>query len=127
MNDGYDCQSSNTEDFWGEISPVNHSVQIYANDEVFLSTLEGFVSAGLQAGESVIVIATAAHRLALQKRLRECGIDVEAASARDQYIALDARGALATFIVNEWPDDALFKRFVGELLTRAHTNSRRVR
>src|SRR5688572_27595416 len=106
------------------MAPTEHSIQIYSNDEVFLDTLDGFVGGGLQAGESVIVITTAAHRLALEKRLKARGIDIAAAGASDQYIALDARESLSTFMVDDWPDEALFRRFVGELLSRAHRGGR---
>jgi hypothetical protein len=127
VNRAYDERPNVAEDFWGEISPVNHSVQIYAKDETFLNTLEGFVMNGLNAGECVIIIATLAHRTALEKRLIARGIDVTEISARDQYIALDARMSLSLFMVDHWPNENLFERFVSQLLTRAHGNSRRVR
>lgn len=44
--------------FWGEIAPCDHILQLYENDEDFLKYLEGFITSGLYAGDSVIVIAT---------------------------------------------------------------------
>src|SRR5258706_5986892 len=104
MNSAIDFRPSSTEDFWGELSPVEHSVQIYSNDEIFLSALEAFVRAGLRVGDSVIVITTLAHRTALEKRLTGRGIDLSAAKARDQFITLDARTTLESFMVNNYPD-----------------------
>jgi MEDS: MEthanogen/methylotroph, DcmR Sensory domain len=127
MNSAIDVRPSTTEDFWGELSPVEHSVQIYANDETFLGTLEAFVRAGLRVGESVVVITTLAHRTALEKRLTARGIDMTAVKARDQFITLDARTSLESFMVNGYPDPELFKSFVEGLLARAHANGGRVR
>src|SRR5690348_17967247 len=42
----------------GEVSPCEHLVQFYEADAAFTDTLVSFVSGGLAAGESVIVIAT---------------------------------------------------------------------
>jgi hypothetical protein len=113
--------------FWGEIAPFEHSVQIYANEEIFLDALEGFVSSGLRASDGMVVIATPAHRRALEQRLRKRGFDVDLAQAEDRYIALDAAETLAKFMVNGWPDDERFNQVVTDLITRARGNGRRVR
>ena len=76
--------------FWGEIAPCEHLVQIYDEEGVFLDSLEGFVAGGLGRRRRIVVIATPAHRRALEDRLGARGLDVEAARAKDQYIALDA-------------------------------------
>src|ERR1700693_2196420 len=91
--------------FWGEIALCEHLVQIYADDNTFLDALEGFVGSGLRAGESVIVIATAAHLHTLEKRLRGGSwIDVDRARWEDRYVALLAQETLGKFMVNGWPD-----------------------
>jgi hypothetical protein len=38
--------------FWGEITPCEHSVQIYDDDAVFLDALEGFIAGGLRKGDA---------------------------------------------------------------------------
>jgi hypothetical protein len=114
--------------FWGEVAPSEHLVQIYANDDTFLDALEGFVGSGLRAGESVIVLASAAHLHDLEKRLRHGSwIDVDRARWEDRYIALLARETLDKFMVNGWPDEQLFERAVTPLITRARGEGRRVR
>jgi hypothetical protein len=113
--------------FWGEIAPSEHLVQIYPNDSVFLDTLEGFVSGGLQVGESVVVIATPEHLDALNERLTAAGIKLDELIQRDQYIALDADRTLKKFMFRGWPDDILFASVVGDLLKRASAGGRRVR
>jgi hypothetical protein len=113
--------------FWGELSACDHCVQIYEDDTVFLDALEGFVAGGIRQGDAIVLIATPAHLAGLEARLAESGFDVEAAAARNQYIALDARSALERFMVNGWPDEELFAKLVDELLLRARGSHRRVR
>jgi hypothetical protein len=113
--------------FWGEIAPCEHMVQLYEDGAVFLDTLHGFVASGLETGDSVVVIATGGHLVALERRLRESGINVLNARSEDRYITVDAEAALRSFMVNGWPDDARFHKMVEELLARARRNGRRVR
>lgn len=113
--------------FWGELSACDHTVQIYEDDVAFLDALEGFVAAGIRQGDAIILIATPAHLEGLEQRLEASGFDVGAAIVRDQYIAVDARRALATFMVDGWPDEALFEKFVDDLLLRAKGKHRKVR
>jgi MEDS: MEthanogen/methylotroph, DcmR Sensory domain len=116
-----------TEVYWGVMPPVEHSVQIYADQSLFIEALEGFASGGLRAGEGIIVIATRIHRGALERRLSVRGFDLEQARKEDRYIAVDAAATLSQFMVNGWPDEALFKQVVTGLVRRARGNGRRVR
>ena len=120
-------QPCDTKIFWGEIAPCNHVLQIYEDDQVFLDSLEGFVSSGFEAGESVIVIATTAHLIALDNQLKSHNFDTDALIAANQYIPLNAEEALTRFMVVGWPDRNLFMDWVNELLIRARTNGRQVR
>lgn len=113
--------------FWGELSACDHTVQIYEDDGAFLDALEGFVAAGIRQGDAIILIATPAHLAGLELRLEASGFDVAAAVVRDQYIALDAKRALAKFMVDGWPDEVLFEQFVDGLLARAKDSHRKVR
>jgi hypothetical protein len=122
-----DHQGNSSEVFWGEIAPCEHLVQIYQDDRVFLEALEGFVAAGLRAGEGVVIIATPAHLAGLEQRLSAAGVDVKLAALKDHYIALDAESILAKFMLGGWPDDVLFKHVVHDLLRRAGKGGRRVR
>jgi hypothetical protein len=113
--------------FWGEIAPCDHFVQIYEDELAFVDVLGGFVTGGLLAGEAIIIIATPAHRQALEQRLQAAGIDVPAARAVDSYISLDAGETLDRFMVDDWPDEERFKETVSGLLSRAGAQGRRVR
>jgi hypothetical protein len=118
----------NAQVFWGEIAPCDHLVQIYENDDVIMDALEGFVSSGFNAGDSVIIIATDVHLAALEQRLKAAGFNLNALRLYDQFIALDAAECLSKFMVEGWPVDHLFLRFVTDLVTRARgKNERKVR
>lgn len=113
--------------FWAEMAACDHCVQIYESDPVFLDALEGFVAAGLAQGDACVLIATESHLQSLADRLRRAGIDLPAAMARDQLIALDAHTSLATFMRDGWPDEALFQSFVTTLLHRVRPRYPKVR
>jgi hypothetical protein len=120
-------QAGGVEVFWGEMSACEHFVQVYEDDTGFMNTLEGFIGDGLQAGDSAIVIATPGHLAELNQRLAARRIDVEAVRERDQYIPLVAEETLASFMVDGWPDDALFSATVTDVLARAQRDGRKVR
>jgi MEDS: MEthanogen/methylotroph, DcmR Sensory domain len=113
--------------FWGEIAPCEHIVQLYDSDNALIENLACFVAAGLGAGESAIVIATPEHFRELASCLAEMQTDLQSASAEDRYITMDAEIGLASFMVQNWPDDQRFSQFVENLIRRAAVNDRRVR
>jgi len=127
MSSSSNFQPASSKVFWGEIAPCEHIAQFYADDGVLLDTLTGFVGGGLKAGETTIVIATADHLKALEQRLSNSGLDIAIARSNHQYIDMLAEEALDKFMVAHWPDDQLFNSFITDLITRARTNSRRVR
>ena len=113
--------------FWGEIAPCEHIAQFYEHDCVLLDTLTGFVAGGLRSDESIILIATADHLRALERRLSDSGLNVPLARSEHQYIDMLAEEALDKFMVNSWPNDQLFNNFVTESISLARMNGRRVR
>lgn len=113
--------------FWGELAPCEHLVQIYEDDQSFLDKLEAFVAGGLVGDEAVVVIATPAHLSALHRRLLKRGVEITAAMQGEQYLALDAEAMLSIFMIDGWPDEERFNRFVMGILGRAAIGGRRVR
>lgn len=113
--------------FWGEISPCEHAMQVYGDDEVFMEALEGFIGAGLRAGEAAIVIATPEHLEGLEGRLARHGIDVDAARFEKRYLGLPADRILRDFMVDGWPDEERFHEVVSTLLHKVRAEGRRVR
>ena len=106
-------------DFWGEIAPSEHVVQIYENDKVFLDLLHGFVSDGFDAGDCVIVIATSAHLQALDKTLAASGFNLMELVARKVYFPLEAELVLSKFMINDWPDESLFNQAITDIIGQA--------
>ena len=113
------------QEFWSELSPCDHVVQIYGDDRVFLDGLERFAGNGLRSEESVIVIATAMHLHGLEQRLRAGGIDVDRARAENRYVARLAEDVLADLMERDWPDEGHFLAATGTLLQRARGAKRR--
>ena len=105
----------------------NHTVQIYVEEPFLLDELTEFVGSGIAAGEGVVVIATAAHRAALLRRLRRSGIDTDAETRANRLFLVDAEETLARF--TEGPR-LIYKRFVetvAPLLAQAAGGHRGVR
>jgi PAS domain S-box-containing protein len=97
----------------------SHSVQFYKDDSVLLEDLNGFIGTALMAGNSAIVVATRVHREGLSRLLSTQGIDVNLAAKQGRYIALDAYETLSKFMVNDVPDETLFKKLIGNVLSLA--------
>jgi hypothetical protein len=112
---------------WAEMGPSEHLVQFYEDDDTFLDTLEGFVADGLRLGESVVVIATAVHLSALNRRLTKRSANIVRAMHSERYLALDAQAMLSLFMVDGWPDEELFNSFVTRILSRSKHEGGRVR
>jgi signal transduction histidine kinase len=112
---------------WSEMSESDHFVQFYEADASLLNSLGGYVGAALEAGDAALVVATKEHRAALAAQLGESGVDVAAAAARGQFVALDAAETLSKFMVEGQPDPALFAEVVGGLIERAAEGRPRVR
>jgi hypothetical protein len=117
-------QKADAQVFWGEIAPSEHVVQIYENDKAFLDLLIGFVIGGLRSGESVIIIATSAHILAINEKLKAENFDPFYLGLKNQYIALDAAETLSKFMIDGWPDENLFRHVVSTVLARARKYNR---
>jgi len=122
-----DWKQSKADIFWGEIAPSDHVLQIYENDGVFLDALAGFVGGGINCGDCCIIIATDAHIEALETRLTSYGIQVKDLITENRYFPLNAEEILAKFMVNGWPDEALFNTTVSEIISNASINNRKIR
>jgi PAS domain S-box-containing protein len=95
-----------------------HAVQFYESENFLVGVVGEFLVAGLDAGDSEIVIATEPHRRMFLQQLAIHGSDAQTALATGQLVMLDARETLAKFMVAGMPDWGLFRREVGTLLQR---------
>lgn len=112
---------------WGPLAPCDHVLQVYDDDAALLDSLEGYAVDGLDAGEGVLVVATAPHRESFVRGLAARGVDVEAATAADRLILVSAQEMLDRIMLHGSPDESLFETVAGELLARARGEGRRVR
>lgn len=120
-------QESNSETFWCELNCDSHVIQLYENDNKFLNLLEDFVLGGIVAEACVVAIATQEHLSALEQRLWNSGLNLDALRASDQFITLDARDTLSRILVDGLPDRALFEQLVNGLMERVKATGRKPR
>ena len=113
--------------FWKDIAPCDHVVQIYEDDEDFLRLLENYIVEGIHAQEAVVIIATELHLNLLKTRIENHGIDYKSLVASHQYQPLDAADTLASFMVNDMPDEALFFKAISRVMQRAQQSHTKVR
>ena len=108
-------------------SSHQHAVSFYDHDRELVDVLARYVGDGLAVGERVVVVATAAHRLALDEALASLGLDTALARRTGYYLALDAAAMLETFMRDDVPDADLFVRHVGTIVTHAAADGTPVR
>ncbi len=113
--------------FWSGIAPAEHLCHLYGSELHLIDSLTSFTDAGLRAGESVIVIATAPHLHQLEQRLRGNWLDLDRARWEERYVAVLAKETLNRFLVEGWPNEQRFNATMEGLLKRASGNGRKVR
>ena len=99
-------------------SARHHEVGFYSDDRSLLDGYTRFVGAVLKSGNAAIVVATELHREKLLARLQAYGLDMSAAIEQGRYIALDNEETVATFMVSDLLDTALFSKVTGDLIAR---------
>jgi len=104
-----------------------HVVQFYDHDSELADRVAGYLRGVLDGRGAAIVIATAAHRQAIQARLAAAGADLAAAARRGDYVALDAEGTLAAVTTEGRLDREAFERVIGGRITPAGRDGRPVR
>ena len=95
-----------------------HVVQLYTDDVFLTDVLCRFVGGALAVGDAAVVIATAAHRIALERRLSEVGLDTAKSALQGRYVTLDANETLPRFMVNGAVDEDRFLNIIGGVLRR---------
>jgi signal transduction histidine kinase len=106
--------------------PHSHAVQFYETDEFLVQTVGRFLTAGLAAGDRLVVIATQAHREAFVAALGG-GDAVGSAIANGRLVLLDARETLSKFMMGGMPDADLFRNVLARVIAKSqasHPNTR---
>jgi anti-sigma regulatory factor (Ser/Thr protein kinase) len=104
----------------------DHVVQFYEHDAQLASTVGRYLSAALDDGGVAIVIATAAHRRALEAELEAAGVNAAACCADGALVYLDAAATMAGFIHEGQVDHENFRRIVGSVVRQAAETGRPV-
>ncbi|HZU42715.1 MAG TPA: MEDS domain-containing protein [Terriglobales bacterium] len=97
----------------------SHAVQFYDDDAFLVATVARHIIPALSADGAAVVIATKSHRDAVDDELALRGLDLRSRKLQGRYLSLDAEETLREFMVEGWPDEALFKATVGGLVSRA--------
>jgi DNA-binding NarL/FixJ family response regulator len=97
----------------------SHEVQFYSDDALLLDTFARFIAVALKSGRAAIVAVTGSHRDGLVSRLKEQGLDVDAATQQGTYIQLDVDKTFSTFMVNDMPDATRFLQIADGLIEAA--------
>jgi anti-sigma regulatory factor (Ser/Thr protein kinase) len=105
----------------------DHVVQFYDGDDDLVGIVGGYLAGSVLDGDAIVVVATHAHREALQAALVAAGIDVEAAEDSGQLRVLDAAETLGLFMVDGLPDPHSFFEIIGGLVAVAGLSGRPVR
>ena len=103
-----------------------HLVQYYEKEGFLYDRVTDFMSDGLRATDAAILIATRAHREAVESRLLQVGVDLPGLTASGRYHGLDARETLSRFMVNGRPDRSRFESTIGPVIRTARGGDRRV-
>src|ERR1700722_20104863 len=110
---------SATQGSWSQHGNHQHGVQFYSQDKFLLEELGGYIGGALHAGDAAVVVATEAHRNGLLQWVTAQGLDLTDLLVKGRFIALDARQTLAAFMVEGWPNEELFNKVIGEVVTKA--------
>ncbi len=104
-----------------------HVVQFYDDDADLIRAVGAYLIQTVSAGETAIVLATEAHRVAFEAELVGAGIDVGRAVQDGTFVSLDAAQTMSAFIDEGEIDPAAFQAVIGDLVRSAQRNGRSVR
>ncbi len=107
-------------------SEHDHVVLFHASDEELADQVYEHLFWSGEPG-TAILIATPEHRRLITGRMALAGIDVEAERAYGAFVVLDASEALASFMVEGWPDPGAFWRTMSPVLKRSLARPGKVR
>ena len=97
-------------------SPLVHSVHFYDHDDALILRLRSIVTSAIDAGNSILIVATEDHRRQLTSVLEKWGGDLRGLKEDGRLNLHDARETLAKFMVKGLPDRERFLATVGALV-----------
>lgn len=101
-----------------------HYVHFHESEAALVDNICRFLVPALRPQHAGVVVATQDHLIALRQRAGTFGLDLEAAEANGQFVALDAQDLLSRIMVHGLPDNTRFHVIVqGMLLKVAEEHS----
>jgi signal transduction histidine kinase len=110
-------------DFFAHPPSASHAVQFYDDQDFLFETVARFASAGLEAGDRVLLIVTPEHARGVLEQLDP--ERVARALREGQVSVVDARTLLGSMLVQEMPDARLFRAALKPLLEASAASSAR--
>ena len=107
----------------GTGSVATHAVQFYEEDAFLAAVVADFFAGAIAAGQSMVLIATPAHRGAIFDRMRKGTLPIDRALGNGRLTVLDARETLAAFMKDGLPDATRFRQTIGPALADARLRS----
>src|SRR5512146_481280 len=111
---------------WRDAGDHEHFVQFYEQESELLQSVSEYIQHGLHAGAAALVIATAPHLEELERGLRTRGVDVAAATARQQLVLLEASAVLARIMHHGAPQWGRFLEVLGSVIAGLRRRHSRV-
>jgi MEDS: MEthanogen/methylotroph, DcmR Sensory domain len=105
--------------------PHDHAVMFYDAESELAEEVAQHLGGTIRDGGVAIVVATTRHRIAVEDRLEQQGVDLGEASDRGCYAAFDADAMLAQFMINGYADPAGFWRVMSPVLKWASRKRRK--
>jgi hypothetical protein len=105
----------------------DHLVTFYESSSFLAASVRRFFLEGLTRGETILVVATSAHRDAFAAALEDAGHDVARSRREGRYVELDAPATLAELVVDGQLTSARFERVVARRVAELAAKSEGVR
>jgi len=96
----------------------HHHLSIYGGDEALVDGFASFAKCALTNQNPVIVAATARHRAAIARRLKDNELDLETAIEQGLYIEADACDLLSRIMIGNLPSADRIEEVVNDFIAR---------
>lgn len=104
-----------------------HLMQFYADPSELASNVSLYFSEGFRRGESAVAVSTPAHWEEFRAGLDARGHDPEELRRDGRLVVLDARETLSSFLRDGVPDETLFRKALGPVLSKLSARGSNVR
>jgi hypothetical protein len=104
-----------------------HSTQLFDDRDSRAAAVSAFFANGWRVGDTLLIVASAFHWVAISERLEALGVPVMEAIESGRLVVRDARETLAGFHHHERLDGERFDATVGQLVSTLAARGARVR